>query len=140
MISLLLLLLNVVFGYYPVIHMHGINDDYQDTIDTEEMIKKYHPGTVYYSINAYNDEDSITTSLGDQLVDIIDIVKRLTITNSTFADGYHLFCHSQGALLCRALIEEWDDHKVINYISAAGLILVFMVQNMSVMSELQIHL
>lgn len=31
-----------------------------------------------------------------------------------------MVCHSQGALLCRAVIEAWDGHNVKNYVSLAG--------------------
>ena len=39
---------------------------------------------------------------------------------SRYSDGYNLVCKSQGALICRCVIEEMDDHKVDVFISLAG--------------------
>lgn len=37
-----------------------------------------------------------------------------------FADGYHFLGHSQGGLIMRSMLELFDDHKVENFISLAG--------------------
>ena len=38
----------------------------------------------------------------------------------TYAQGYHFLSHGQGAVIARAIIEDWADHKVLKYISMAG--------------------
>ena len=37
-----------------------------------------------------------------------------------FANGFNLVCHSQGGVICRALIEHWDGHNVSTFVSLAG--------------------
>lgn len=44
----------------------------------------------------------------------------MTQSDPAFADGYHLVCHSQGALICRCLTEHMDDHSVDTLVSMAG--------------------
>merc|ERR1711998_731248 len=35
-------------------------------------------------------------------------------------DEYQLVCHSQGALVCRAVLQQMDDHRVTHAILTAG--------------------
>ena len=52
---------------------------------------------------------------------VISYVRNLTTSEpETYADGYHFVCKSQGALICRAVIQAMSDHKVINFVSLAG--------------------
>merc|ERR1712064_261631 len=37
-----------------------------------------------------------------------------------YHDGFNLICHSQGAILCRGLISDWDNHAVRTFVSLAG--------------------
>ena len=37
-----------------------------------------------------------------------------------FKDGYHLVCHSQGALICRCLTEYIGTHQIDTLVSMAG--------------------
>merc|ERR1712166_882720 len=39
---------------------------------------------------------------------------------AAFKNGYDLVCHSQGAVVCRTLVENMDDHGVHTLISMAG--------------------
>ncbi|KNC70931.1 hypothetical protein SARC_16537 [Sphaeroforma arctica JP610] len=41
-------------------------------------------------------------------------------TTDSFSAGYHLVCHSQGALTCRAVVETMDDHHIHTFVSLAG--------------------
>jgi len=51
---------------------------------------------------------------------VLKYLQNLVQNNSSFANGWHLVCHSQGALLCRAVIENWDGHNINTFISLAG--------------------
>eukprot|EP00913_Durusdinium_trenchii_P020746 g19486.t1 len=37
-----------------------------------------------------------------------------------FQGGYNLLCHSQGALVCRAVLQVMENHPVLHFISLAG--------------------
>eukprot|EP01135_Chromosphaera_perkinsii_P011019 Nk52_evm53s2309 gene=Nk52_evmTU53s2309 len=41
----------------------------------------------------------------------------------SFKSGYHLVCHSQGGLICRAILQVMKDHDVRTFISLAGVLL-----------------
>lgn len=56
-----------------------------------------------------------------QVAGIIRFISNLTDAQpQLFGQGYHLLCHSQGALLCRCIAQEWDNHNVSSLVSIAG--------------------
>lgn len=61
------------------------------------------------------------TSLLRQVPDIAKYIRRTMHQHpDDFKGGYDLLCHSQGAVICRAVVQYMDDHEVHTLISMAG--------------------
>ncbi len=60
-------------------------------------------------------------SLRKQVDGIIRFISNISNSQpQVYGQGYHLVCHSQGALLCRCIAQEWDDHNISALLSLAG--------------------
>jgi len=83
-------------------------------------IEEVYPRRITIPIPLFQDYDSIT-DLHTQVRGVIDFVRRtVQFDPEKFVGGYDFVCHSQGALICRAVVEEMDDHLVHTMISLAG--------------------
>lgn len=121
MSMLLMLLLSTVVAIKPVIMMHGVNSDRHEMDTIADVIKLEHPGAVATSLPVFEKDSSFLHPLGKQVPGIIDSIRSLVAGNSTlYKDGYHFVCKSQGALLCRLILEEMNDHNVSHFVSLAG--------------------
>jgi len=101
--------------------MHGVGSDRHEMDTVGRVIREIHPGTVTTTLPLFENSNSFLTPLQTQLPAIITAVKNVVAANaSLYAGGYHLVCKSQGALLCRCLCEEMDDHNVSSFVSLAG--------------------
>jgi palmitoyl-protein thioesterase len=99
--------------------MHGIDDNAKSEFTSMcEWIEKNHPGTPTYPLALYEDAPASWTNLDVQVKHIAKHIREIATNNSY--DAYHLVCHSQGGLICRALVEDMDDHKVHTLVSLAG--------------------
>ena len=77
-------------------------------------------GTTFVALPVYQDVDSYI-ALQLQVKGIIRFISNISSAQpEVYSQGYHLVCHSQGALLCRCIAQEWDDHKVSVLVSLAG--------------------
>jgi len=105
----------------PVIAMHGM-DLGADMFDKAvAWILAAHPDTKVYPLRLLERSLSVTTPLGTQVSELTNAVRTLIANDvATFADGYHLMCFSEGALLCRVITQLMDDHKVHTLIAVAG--------------------
>ena len=100
----------------PVLLMHGINgapDDFNSMVD---KLTTSHPGQTILPLDVFSHAASFLP-LWHQIPHITDVVRNLT---KDFTGGYHLVCHSQGGIVCRALVETMADHAVQNLVSLAG--------------------
>eukprot|EP01012_Entosiphon_sulcatum_P015619 TRINITY_DN20579_c0_g1_i1.p1 TRINITY_DN20579_c0_g1~~TRINITY_DN20579_c0_g1_i1.p1 ORF type:complete len:300 (-),score=45.20 TRINITY_DN20579_c0_g1_i1:104-982(-) len=107
-------------AYKPVFMMHGINDSENEWSSFAAYVQTAHPGTQTIAIPLF-DHDSSFLPLWEQAHGISKYIRQRVEANATtFANGYHLVCHSQGALICRAVLQVMDDHAVDTFISLAG--------------------
>ena len=120
----LLLLVNCcspVSGYKPVIMMHGVGSDQHEMDRVGKLIQAGHPGTVATSLPLYAGKVKALTPLKTQVSGVIAAIRKLVSANKAlYADGYNFVCKSQGALICRCVIEAMDDHQVDTFVSLAG--------------------
>lgn len=72
--------------------MHGIFDGPVQMGDMASLIQNAQPGTAVYTIDGYNDLDSMT-QMWDQVNNIREKMQPI-FDNST--DGVNLICYSQG--------------------------------------------
>eukprot|EP01134_Creolimax_fragrantissima_P002383 CFRG2383T1 len=101
--------------------MHGIHDSEYAWDHFKKWIDTHHPGTPVYAIPLF----SMLTSFAPLWKQSDGIARYIRDKvekdrNRTFADGYHLVCHSQGALTCRAVVETMSDHNIHTFVSLAG--------------------
>ena len=78
-----------------------------------------HPGTKAVALPTFNDNESLL-QLNLQVSSIAKTIKGITDKDDDYNDGYHLVCHSQGALICRCLTEYMNDQNVDTLVSMAG--------------------
>ncbi|XP_013388652.1 lysosomal thioesterase PPT2-B [Lingula anatina] len=103
-------------SYKPVILMHGILSSQRDLNDLKAFIKKAHPGTETYNIDAFNDLLSLEP-MGKQVRIVAPMMKKIMDANP---QGVHLICFSQGGLVCRGVLETLPSHNVYNFISLSS--------------------
>lgn len=106
-------------AFKPVVMLHGLDDNFGEFNDMITWINETHPGTHTWSIDMYNDAFS-WIPLWTQAEKIADKISKTTQADPIYADGYHLMCHSQGAILCRATLQLMSDHNVDTFLSLAG--------------------
>jgi len=105
----------------PIFFLHGIGGHASDADEQIAAINKQYPGTWTHSIKKFQGNPISWLELDDQIFSLKRYVKDIIRKDpSTFADGYHFVCHSQGGLLCRTLIQDWDDHNVRVFVGMAG--------------------
>lgn len=140
-------MLHIAHAYKPILAMHGIGSGPGDWKHAAEFVAKYHPGTVFFALPLYEVVESYVAlreqvgSFGGcfeplfntqqplhfvmsafyQVSGIIRFISNMTNAQpELFGQGYHLLCHSQGALLCRCIAQEWDGHNISAFVSIAG--------------------
>lgn len=99
----------------PVVLMHGINGSPHDFDTMVANLQKAHPGQQIFPLDVFSHALSFLP-IWHQIPHITDEVRKLTAG----LDSYHLVCHSQGGIVCRALVETMTDHNVDNFVSLAG--------------------
>merc|ERR1719161_2646978 len=78
------------------------------------------PGTKTIQFQGFGDGSSFL-ALQTQVPQLADSIRNAVAQDpASFSAGYDPVCHSQGALLCRTLVEYMDDHKVHTLVSLAG--------------------
>jgi len=103
----------------PVFLMHGLQGNSKVNNQIAAWIRSaYGSKTIQMQIL----EDTMSVISLNQQVERVAKYIRSTVAEDldSFSSGYDLVCHSQGGLLCRAVIEYMDDHKVHTFISLAG--------------------
>jgi len=106
---------------HPIFFMHGINGAHGDWDAAIATINASNPGTFMYAFSMYEGEPDSWTKLDEQVSGVAKKMGEVISANAEImSDGYHLVCHSQGALLCRCLIEYMSDHEVRHFVSLAG--------------------
>ena len=111
-------ILTGAMAYKPVIMLHGITGSAHNFDGFAEELVSVHPNTTTYSIPMFENADS-NVNLNKQVEEIAKNIASVT-ADPVYADGYHLVCHSQGALICRCLTEYMDDHRIDTFVSLAG--------------------
>jgi palmitoyl-protein thioesterase len=126
LLLLLLLLLppasSATVAYKPVIMMHGVGSDHHEMDTILRLLNASHAGTVATSLPLFGGKPgSWDHDLNTQVAGVADAIRALVAADpAAYRDGYHLVCKSQGALTCRCVIEEMDDHNVDTFVSLAG--------------------
>jgi len=116
-INFIFLLIATMSAYKPVFFMHGLGANSGAGAYIQSWLP---PGQIFVSIPLYNDNPASWTNLPTQVQQITAWMEQYINTHSGFENGYHLLCHSQGALICRCIAESWDNHKIDTLISLAG--------------------
>lgn len=108
---IVLISVNNVSGYKPVVLLHGILSAHEEMEVLAGYITSSHPGTVVHNIAMYEDSSSADTSMWTQLNGIVEKMKPVL----TDPNGVHMICHSQGltsqCLLITKLIQLSDAFK-----------------------------
>eukprot|EP00397_Hematodinium_sp_SG-2012_P040201 GEMP01044010.1.p1 GENE.GEMP01044010.1~~GEMP01044010.1.p1 ORF type:complete len:282 (+),score=58.85 GEMP01044010.1:393-1238(+) len=98
--------------------MHGLNDDRDQARVLFRLMEQDDRNVTYAcSIPLFEGLSSVTTSLPSQVSAIILFIRA---KSAKFPGNYQLVCHSMGALSCRAVLQEMDDHRVERAILIAG--------------------
>lgn len=104
----------------PVFFMHGISDNHKEFDSMQAWIRALDPDVSMYSFPICDDKASFA-NLWDQTKELQERLREQVQANpALFKEGYTLLCHSQGALTCRAMIEQMDDHNIHTFIALAG--------------------
>jgi len=92
--------------YQPVFFMHGITGSWHDFDDMVKWVAAAHPGTPLFPLNAFNDEAS-EEPMYVQIAGVSALIEQ-TLKNHSLSGPFHLVCHSQGALLCRTMLQAYN--------------------------------
>lgn len=95
--------------------MHGFGGGPEDGDALAANLRAAHPGQVVVQVDLFNHNASLAP-MWNQTAGVADYVRNATAG----FPAYHLICHSQGGLLCRAVIESMGDHRVDHFVSIAG--------------------
>lgn len=106
---------------HPIFFLHGIDGYASDWDDAIAAINITNPGTFTYAFSEYEGDPDSFTRLNKQIADISKKMLEVVSENEVLmSDGYNLVCHSQGALICRCLMEYMSKHQVRHFVSLAG--------------------
>jgi len=106
---------------HPIFFMHGIDGSHRDWESAIATINATNPGTFMYAFSNYEGRLGSWSRLDKQVSGVVKTMRKVISANKEImSDGYHLVCHSQGALLCRCIIESMSDHQVRHFVSLAG--------------------
>ena len=108
---------------HPGQYMNSINLFNGDTNSTKvcvvDVARSCHPNlTPLLTSRSFSFLNARSQPMYEQVAGVIAYIE-----NATQADGlsqYHLVCHSQGGLVCRAVLEMFNGHNVSNFVSMAG--------------------
>lgn len=105
----------------PVFFMHGMNGMANWFDSMQRWVKEIDPNVHLYSFPIAEAKASLEIDMWTQARQVIELMRVVVSANTTiYQDGYTLICHSQGALLCRVVVELMDDHNVHTLIALAG--------------------
>jgi len=104
-------------AYKPIIFYHGFGGYATDFSGMQNLIKQVHPGTPMYPLALFEGTDSYTP-MWKQVNTVLETIRSLK-TQHNF-DSFHLICHSQGALVCRVVLQLMDDNTCDTFCSMAG--------------------
>lgn len=107
--------------YRPIFMLHGLGADHYAWTNMIYFIGREHPGTVVFPIPMFEKRPDSLAPLEHQVKKIAEFIRMAIGYHPVlFSKGYHLLCHSQGALTCRAVVQAMDDHRVRTLVSLAG--------------------
>jgi palmitoyl-protein thioesterase len=113
-IAVLVVVCGVNTSKVGLIHMHGVTEGYFEHNNFKKFVER-NTGIPVHLLDAYNYAASVTP-MQYQVPDILPRVKEIAAKyDKIIAVGY-----SQGGLIWRGMIEEWDDHNVELFISLAS--------------------
>jgi len=106
---------------HPTFFMHGIDGSSSDWDMAIAAINTTNPGTFTYAFSDFSGDPNSWEPLDHQISQIKKTLRSVVSDNADImSDGYNMVCHSQGALICRCLIEYMVDHNVRHFVSLAG--------------------
>ncbi|KAK6469580.1 lysosomal thioesterase PPT2 [Huso huso] len=113
---LLLIVLNAVYCYKPIIIVHGLFDSSSDFKTLLGYINETHPGTNVTVIDLFDHSESLQP-MWKQVEGFKDAIYPIM---QNAAKGVHLICYSQGGLVCRGILSTLPDHNVDTFISLSS--------------------
>ncbi|KAF1315015.1 Lysosomal thioesterase ppt2, partial [Globisporangium splendens] len=102
----------------PIFYFHGLAGAATQAENLRANLTA--EGRVFHALTFCENECSLKPLREQVQLAITQISAIVSQDNVTFTDGYMFVGLSQGALLARAVIEEWDSHNVKAFISLAG--------------------
>jgi len=107
-------------GLLPIFFMHGLNGKASWFDSMQDWIRQKHGNVTMFSFPIAEEKGSLL-NLWDTGSKVMDSLRaKVTEAPHLYENGYALVCHSQGALLCRTIVERMDDHNVHTLIALAG--------------------
>ena len=109
-------------SYKPVILMHGVSASAHEMDLIHKLINETHPGTIVTNLAVFEgNPSSWSHNLAFQVDGVMAKIRKVINRNpQLYEGGYHFVCKSQGALICRCIVEAMDDHRVHTFVSLAG--------------------
>jgi len=101
--------------------MHGVGSGADEMSTIERLLASRDNSTVVTNIPLFENRASWDHDLQTQLDGVTSYIRAVVAKSpSVYQNGYHLVCKSQGALTCRMVIENMNDHNVDTFVSLAG--------------------
>lgn len=102
--------------HIPLFFMHGMEESACQAMYLFETMQQLGLTGYACSIHLYEKEDSITISVMEQANQVADFIRHY----AKDMNEYQLLCHSTGALICRAVLQIMDDHRVSTAVLVGG--------------------
>lgn len=108
-------------GLLPIFFMHGMNRDATFFDSMQAWVRSLDSEVTMFSLPVAEKFDSIMTNMWKQGDEVIKSIQgQVRARPELYRNGYTLLCHSQGALLCRTVVQRWDDHGVHTLLALSG--------------------
>ena len=122
LLLLLLLLTTSTIAFKPVIMMHGVGSSASEMATIQRLLLTRDNTTIVTSLPLFEGKPaSWDHDLQTQIDGVTSYIRALVTKDPlSYQHGYHLVCKSQGALTCRMVIENMNDHNVDTFVSLAG--------------------
>ena len=107
----------------PTFFLHGLQGDASSGAKLQRYLNGHRSPTYFCSIPLFEGLDSQYTPLSEQVPGVMAFIREKA---DNFRDehgallNYQVVCHSMGGFMCRQIVQQMDDHRIVNLVTLAS--------------------